>query len=206
MEGFLLGLSTGTYCLTACAPIALPLFAGEDPDARRNAGMLALFLSGRLAAYLAVGFLLGMIGAYAAGFVEPAFMHAALRVSAAISGLLLLLAAFARNPGSLKLCELARSLFKPGAGAFVAGLATGLSLCPPFVAAAARVFSGGADSGIGGALFFLSFFLGTAVYFLPLLGVPFVTKRLPMVKTVARMTMFLLGAYYLLVIGALGAS
>lgn len=206
IEGLLLGLSTGTYCLTACAPVALPLFFSEESSHRRNALLVGVFLAGRLAAYLAVGFILGALGSYAANYVDPAISHAMLRVSAAVSGIVLLIGGLARNPWRHKACEAARKLFDPRAGAFVVGLATGLSLCPPFVAAASRLFGSGGGGGLGGAAFFLAFFLGTTAWFLPLLGVSFVNRRFPMVKMTARMASLMLGAYYLVVVGGLGTT
>jgi len=206
-EGILLGLSTGTYCLTACAPVALPFFFSEEGGHRRNAFLVGLFLLGRLVAYLAVGFILGALGSYAAKYVDPTIAHATTRLSAALAGAVLIVSGLARNPWKHRACELARKLFDPRSGAFAVGLATGISLCPPFVAAAARLF-GASSSGSGaleGAAFFLAFFLGTTVWFIPLLGVSFVNKRFPLVRTIARMASLMIGAYYLLVVGGLGS-
>jgi nitric oxide reductase large subunit len=46
--------------------------------------------------------------------------------------------------------------------------------------------------------YFAMFFLGTSVYFLPLLGVHLFKDRLETVRMVARLALVLLGAYFLL--------
>lgn len=203
-EALILGLSTGTYCLMTCAPLALPLFVAEGGEFRGNAIRVLLFMGGRLLAYVAVGFALGSLGAYAAGFAPPATQHALLRLSNAGVGLVLLWAAIAKSSFKAGACAAAKALYNPSASAFAGGVATGLSLCPPFFAAAAKVFGGG--GGLEGAAFFSLFFLGTSVWFLPLLGASFVSRRLPALKTVATTSMFLLGAYYLLVGAIFGVA
>ena len=37
MEAFLLGLSTGSFCITTCAPSVLPILFSEEMSGRRNA-------------------------------------------------------------------------------------------------------------------------------------------------------------------------
>lgn len=212
IEGFILGLTTGTYCVTACAPVALPLVFAEESDpaqpARKalatGAARTGIFLLGRLVAYVAVGFALGAVGAYAAGFADPGLARAGIRIAAVVSGIVLLVGGLARNFTKGKLCELARRAYRPESGLFIAGLATGLSLCPPFFAAAARVFGGAASGPLEGAAFFALFFLGTSVWFIPLLGVPFAVRKAPVLVMVARAAMLLLGVYYIGIVGLLG--
>jgi nitric oxide reductase large subunit len=50
---------------------------------------------------------------------------------------------------------------------------------------------------------FLFFFLGTSVYFLPLLGVPLLGKKLEIPRLVARVVLVLLGLYFFLCRGIL---
>ena len=88
-------------------------------------------------------------------------------------------------------------------GAFLFGVLTGASICPPFFAAATRVASG--SSALAGALYFLFFFFfGTSVWLIPLLGVPALTRRSELLRFTARSTMIMLGVYFLLVVGLLG--
>ena len=47
VEGFILGLSMGTYCVTACAPVALPLVFSEEADPGRPVGAVFCPFVGR---------------------------------------------------------------------------------------------------------------------------------------------------------------
>ena len=51
-EGFGLGLSTGLYCLGACAPLFVPYLLAEGGGWRPQLRALVEFMAGRLAAYL----------------------------------------------------------------------------------------------------------------------------------------------------------
>ena len=61
-EGLLLGLSTGAMCLAYCGPVLIPYLLAEGKNVRRSAYYLILFLSGRMFAYIIVGFLVGLLG------------------------------------------------------------------------------------------------------------------------------------------------
>jgi hypothetical protein len=77
--------------------------------------------------------------------------------------------------------------------AFILGLVSGLTLCPPFVAAGVRAAeSGGLAHSL---LFFLWFFFGTSIWFAPSVGLGLL-RRFAAVGVVARLTLFLLAGYY----------
>jgi sulfite exporter TauE/SafE len=212
-EAFILGLSSGTYCATACAPVALP-FLSSRPEApkpyARNALLVALFLGGRLVGYIAVGAALGLIGAYALSYVDPAFSRTLSRIAFVAAGALMIAAGLAESLLKARVCVLLRKVWRPGMGAFVFGLLTGASVCPPFFTAAARVFAGPAAGGlpaaIYGAGYFLFFFLGTSVWIVPLLALPAVLGKSPIPRFIARSSMVMIGVYFLLVVGLLGAA
>ena len=63
MEGFFLGLSTGLYCLGACAPVFVPYLLAEGSGGRFQARAVAEFMAGRLAAYLLFAVAVGALGA-----------------------------------------------------------------------------------------------------------------------------------------------
>jgi hypothetical protein len=86
----------------------------------------------------------------------------------------------------------ARSHRIPGAAAL--GFLTGVSLCPPFVAAGVRAAE--LANLAAALLFFAVFFLGTSVWFVPFVGLGWM-KRNEAVTTVARMAMVLIATYYL---------
>jgi hypothetical protein len=81
------------------------------------------------------------------------------------------------------------------AGAATLGLMTGLSLCPPFVAAGVRAAELGSVA--LALLFFFCFFVGTTVWFLPFISMGCIARN-EAVLTVARMAMALIALYYLL--------
>jgi sulfite exporter TauE/SafE len=207
IEAFLLGLSSGTYCAVACAPVALPFLSSQaraGKPFRANGILVALFLGGRLLAYIAVGAALGAIGAYSARYVDPGFSRLLTRISYSLAGAVMIVAGLSEAFPRVKACEIARRLWRPGMSAFLFGLATGASICPPFFAAAARVFAG--SSPVSGAGYFIFFFIGTSVWLVPLLGLPAVLRRSEIFRFIARSVMTLLGLYFLLVIGLAGAA
>ncbi len=199
-EALLLGLSTGTYCAMYCAPVAIPfLFSEEIRSARHNALLVTLFLLGRFVAYVGVGFLLGTVGAYATGYLDPQLQHRLGSVAFTVTGAIMLASGLMHNFPHWKACRLYSKAYRPARGALIYGFLTGINLCPPFFAAATRVF--GSASGPDGALYFLLFFIGTSVYFLPLLGVHRLRRHMGTIRMISRLTLVLLGGYFLLFLG-----
>lgn len=202
-EAFLLGLTTGTYCAISCGPVALPFLFAEQPGSiRANARLVAWLLAGRLIAYLAVGFLLGALGSYSLRYIDPPVEHVLIALAYTAVGLVMLASGIRQNFPRLRICGLIGRLERPGRNAVLYGLFAGLAPCPPFFAAATRVF--GVQGGLGGALYFLVFFLGTSLFFLPLLGVHWIARRLTALRMVARLTLLLLGAFFLFFLGLPG--
>lgn len=203
MDAILLGLSSGTSCLASCAPFLMPILAVNGGEKRsRRAGLVALFLLGRLAAYVAVGFLAGGVGALAAGYLAPGVDHLLLRVGWALGGVVLLAGGLAGLKGP-RVCGFLATRENHPLSALTLGLAAGLNLCPPFIAAASRAAVLGS---MGGALYFALFFLGTSLWMLPFGLLPTFRKHAEELRAVARITMVLLGAYFLVVLGVLGWS
>jgi sulfite exporter TauE/SafE len=196
-EGLLLGLSTGSFCAVSCAPVAIPFIFSERIESwKRNAGLVGMMLLGRLAGYIAVGFLIGALGGYAVQYLDPGIQRRLLAVSNTLIGALMIASGLMHNAPGLSFCRKFKAVYRPAWGSLLYGLFTGLSICPPFFMAASRVF--GAGDGLSGMAYFAMFFLGTSVYFLPLLGVHLFKDRLETVRMVARLALVLLGAYFLL--------
>jgi len=172
-EGFTLGLSTGTYCLTACAPILVPyMLTDQRAGWKGNALLLAEFMGGRLAAYLLFGFAAGLTGAKLIGHLPSWTMHAALLVS----GLLMLSYLFVKAAPGSKLCAVAWVSKGIKRLPFALGFALGINLCPPFVAGLVRVLALG--SAYLGTLYFAAFFVGTSLYLVPLaLAAPLLSHK-----------------------------
>lgn len=201
-EALILGFGSGPVCLASCGPVLWPWLAAEGLDWRGSAGLLARFLTGRLAGYLAFA-----VAAWAAGLAVPG--DAPLRAltygvaNLCLAGFLAFAvlrpkrACHAAAPAGTLLHQIApatgaRSVNAPAA--ITLGFLTGLNLCPPFVAAGVRAAE--THSLAAALLFFALFFAGTAVWFAPSLAISRL-RRYPMVPAVARITLAVLALYYL---------
>ncbi|MHB1413781.1 MAG: urease accessory protein UreH domain-containing protein [Chloroflexota bacterium] len=162
-QGLLLGLSTGVFCLGACAPALVPALLTRAPGLRGGAVVVGEMALGRLVAYLLFGAAVGALGTR----LDPANPVLAKVAGLATLGFALLLGAYLVRAGaatSPRLCRLLPASVRRAPLAF--GFLTGLSLCPPFLLALATAL--GAGGPLPGMLFFGAFFIGTSVYLLPL--------------------------------------
>lgn len=215
MEGLILGLSSGASCFASCAPFLIPALAVEGGSGRlRRLGLLGLFLAGRFLAYAAVGLAIGSLGAIASGYLAPATDRILLRSGWALGGFALLAGGLSGLEGPAICSRLGMGRGsrlgarlggrpRPGLSVFILGLAAGLNLCPPFIAAAGRVVELGPLGGLG---YFVLFFLGTSVWALLLGALPTLRRRAGELRKIARITMVLLGSYFLVALGVLGWS
>ena len=196
MQGFLLGLSSGVTCLAYCAPVLVPYLLGEGHRTARNWGVLAQFMAGRLAGYLLFGLLawtaqslvLGLLGSQ-----SPLFgvLYVVLAGLLLVYGLVKMPTVCATSlPGLSGWLRRWPALLPAGLGLF-----TGLNLCPPFLLA----FANAANSAslLQSVLFFLLFFIGTSLYFVPL---PFVgtLHRFPALRIIGKFAAVIIAVYYLL--------
>jgi len=196
----LLGLTSGGACLVTCGPLVAAFLAAEQVTLKGSAALLTVFLSGRLLGYGAwavVSWLLGQ-----AVLQNPAGLTAFAAADLFLGGWLIYYGISRPLGHSHKICP--ASILKPLASSTIIhqtyfrsgiwGILSGLQVCPPFLAAVA----GAARTGsLGGSLvFFLVFYLGTALWFTPF---PFIGTlgRFRQVAQVARFCALLLGAYYI---------
>jgi sulfite exporter TauE/SafE len=208
-RGLLLGLSSGTVCLAACAPVAVPYFLAENRDVRDSYSRLALFLGGRLAGYLAFGAV-----AWGIGLLLPRDAYRLDRLTGVVYLVLgALLALYGLAAPRRELCAArgaARLLTGPLddaragrlAGRLVPrgpalpalfGLLSGLNLCPPFLLALGDAATTG---GLGQSLtYFAAFFAGTSVWVspLPLLGA---LRGRAQAQLVGRLTAVAVGVFF----------
>jgi sulfite exporter TauE/SafE len=211
LQGFLLGLSTGTTCLAYCAPVLVPYLLGEATSIRQTAWTLSRFMLGRLLGYLLVAVIAWLAGNSLGMLTE--------RRETLLGSIYILLAALLLWYGTLqptapcagrswrdRAAQLAQS--RPALVPLLLGLFTGLNLCPPFLLAFAAAVE---NTTLGDSLlFFLSFFAGTALFFLPapLLGA---CKNIALLKNIGRLAAAVMSVYYfysgiLLVWGGMIAS
>ena len=194
-QGFLLGLANGASCLATCAPVLLPFLVGEGRAFRGNALALMHFLSGRLA-----GYLLFAILAWKAGQVLRALPHGSLVFGAVdiVLAVLLMLYGFSSAAtncaaGGMK-GRLSTLVFRrPSVMPASMGLLTGLSLCPPFLAALA-----GATSQLtlpASVLFFFAFFIATSLYLAPFPFAGFLARS-QAIRVTGRLAAGIMGAYF----------
>ncbi|OGN95748.1 MAG: hypothetical protein A2Y89_05160 [Chloroflexi bacterium RBG_13_51_18] len=197
----LLGLSLGPVCLATCSALYVPLLLAEDR--RGFAGSFKLFLEfslGRLLGYLAVGLAVGLV----AELLDPELRQVPWLPGASeiLAGSLMLAYGLWRSFPSAALCKrLSEREGKPPA-AFLIGLASGLSVCVPFVS----MITIGVATGdlVQSLLLFIAFFFGTSVWFIPLtLAGPL--SRSPQLRKFAGWAAVLAGAVFL-VIGVLHLS
>jgi sulfite exporter TauE/SafE len=198
-EALALGFGSGPVCVASCGPVLLPWLGAEPRELGATGRLLAIFLSGRLAGYLAFA-----VVAWALGLTLPVDLRTRTLVfglaNFGLAALLGFSACFPRRRCPKASDEQPPRLYQIGAAdrfrpptALTLGFLTGLNLCPPFVAASVRA---AATHSLPGALaFFALFFAGTTVWFLPSLAVSSL-RRFSAVPTVARMTMAALAIYY----------
>ncbi|NLD45104.1 MAG: AmmeMemoRadiSam system radical SAM enzyme [Chloroflexi bacterium] len=157
-SAFLAGLCAGPVCVLHCGALHLG-YLGRHAAApsRRLAGLGALWLAGRLLAYLAVGLAIGLVTASSLPLPAPWCLSLA-------AGLVLLVSA-AVPAGRGDGCACRGGPLVAAGGAVTMGLLSGLAPCPPLLAAG---FLAGASRGPAAAMLTLgAFFAGSSLVLLP---------------------------------------
>jgi sulfite exporter TauE/SafE len=195
-QGFFLGIASGVSCITACAPLLLPYLVSECHSVRQNALRMVCFLVGRLS-----GYLLFAVFAWEAGRLISAESHSGFVFGLiyAVLACVLILYGF-RSPSNLCAAKGIRGRLESFAFSRQAifpallGFLTGLSLCPPFIAALAGASS--ETSLYSSLLFFFSFFIATSLYVVPL-PIAGLLGRYQAIRITGRLAAGLMGCYYL---------
>lgn len=198
IEAIILGLSTGTYCTMYCGPVLIPFLCGtEKISHKRNAALTGTFLASRLAMYFILGGILGTLGLLVSEFFDP-YLARRLSVYAYLfCGLSLILNSFGvKFPWAKDGCQCKplNRFANDYVTAVLTGLSVGLHICPPMWTAIARSIFGG--NGISGLFYLVFFYIGTLPFFIPLLGIPFLQKAVPVLKQISRITQLLVGFYF----------
>ncbi|HAH31466.1 MAG TPA: hypothetical protein DCL44_04025 [Elusimicrobia bacterium] len=191
-EGFLLGLSTGAYCLASCLPVLAPyLLAGGSSSWKANSFLFLQFLSGRLLAYALFALSAVALGKLSGPYLPPAALSAGMIITSLFMFYFLFsgrlkkhISCFASPPAAWAEKQIP----------FFLGFITGVNICPPFAAGLLRLM-GLADL-FKGLVYFGGFFISTSIFLLPaLVPTPFLNLRL---KNIGRMMLFLAALWYLL--------
>jgi sulfite exporter TauE/SafE len=203
-EAAFLGLASGPACVASCGPVLVPGLLAEQSGLRVSAHYLSTFLGTRFIGYMMFALVAALLGQQVSlhdstRMVVYGFVHLALGV---------VLLGYAWSAGracsgeacaSRKLVTIGVRSRRGVPGAAVLGLLTGISLCPPFVAAGLRAAELGSVA--AALIFFSAFFIGTSLWFLPFMGMSCI-RRNEAVITVARMAMVIIALYY----GGTGAA
>jgi len=196
-EGILLGLSTGTICLAYCGPVLIPYLMGENKTITTNFVYVSLFLSGRLLAYMVIGLIAGIAGTL---LLQPSgFSVALVGTTYIILSVLLIFYGFYRFKEvclGKKQTRFSFQHFKqvPYLIPVIGGILTGLNICPPFLLASAKAAS--THHITDSIVFFLMFFIGTSLYFVPL---PFIGifKKQNVLRIIGKFAAIMAGILYL---------
>lgn len=158
----MLGLSTGPFCLAACAPALVPFLMTEERDLCQSAIALGELALGRLLAYLLFGLAVGWAGLRLSG----AWLDKAIGIVMVSLSVVMLLFVASRKTPHLGLCKFSGRYSRFPA---LFGFLTGINVCPPFLLA---LSSAAAMASLwGSVLLFGGFFLGTAIYLLLLIPI-----------------------------------
>ncbi len=165
LNAFLLGLSTGIFCLAYCGPIYLPQLIAQKNN-YKGWGVFLQFNLGRLIAYIIFGAMFGWLGAQ----VHFQFLKIYTQWIIILIALLLILYGLGLSLPKIKWCAWVKNIHFP----FLTGFLLGINICPPFLLALIYNFQiGGAINGI---LFFFMFFLGTTIYLIPITFLGYFSK------------------------------
>jgi len=197
-EALVLGLASGPACVASCGPVVVPSMLAERDGLRLNSRYLSAFLATRLLGYLVFAAVAWEMGALVS-FRAPGRMWVFGLIHVLLGCVLLRYAwsagrACNHSSASHELVTIGGAGKHHVPGAAVLGFLTGVSLCPPFVAAGVRAAA--AANVAAAMLFFAVFFVGTSVWFVPFAGMGWI-RRNEAVTTVARMAMALIAVYYL---------
>jgi sulfite exporter TauE/SafE len=195
-----LGLTSGGACLATCGLLIASSLAAERITLKRSAALLTVFLSGRFLGYIGWAVLSWVLGK--AIFQNPGGLALFTFAGLVLGGWLIYYGISRPSGHSPEICpaphlKILASPIMPRQDYLRSGtwgILSGFQVCPPFLAAvteAARTGSLG-----GSLLFFLVFYLGTGLWFVPF---PFIGTlgRFRQVAQVARFCAVPLGAYYI---------
>lgn len=194
----MLGLASGPACVASCGPVLIPSMLAERTGLHVQARYLSLFLATRLLGYMLFAAVAWEFGALVSlqATSRPAIYAV---INLLLAGVLL---RYAYSVGKSRnrpferreLVTIGTAMKHRISGAAAIGFLTGISLCPPFVAASVRAAE---SANLAAAIFFfVFFFLGTSVWFVPFAVFGWI-RRNEGVTTVARMAMAVIAFFYL---------
>lgn len=202
LQPFLLGISIGIFCFTYCVPFIAPYLVAEQRKIKRNFGVILKFIFGRFGGYVLFGAIFGYLGER----VSNSTVNLILIISLMVLSLLLVFYALGFFPprrgetspraGKPKgfFCSAKYLKFKTKTPLLM-GFFMGINICPPFLMSLGYVFT--LHSLVKGIIYFIMFFLGTSLYFLPLVFLGLLSKMKEF-QTIARISALIVGSVFLI--------
>lgn len=171
IEGLLLGLSSGAYCLGACFVFFMPYLLAEAKEkTAENLKNILFFLSGRLISYIIFALVIGFLG----GRFRNVFTDKMSHLSLVVVSSLMLVYGLTKNFGELRFCRFILTHFTAIRMPFILGLFLGLNPCMPFLTGAIRIWTLG--SVFLAVILFSAFFLGSSLYLIPLVFISYLNR------------------------------
>lgn len=193
IEGLMLGLSTGAYCVGTCLVFFMPYLVIEGKQKiPENLRKIVLFLLGRLFAYIGFSLMMGMAGSTYQDIFTGKLSH----FSLLIASLLMLIYSLSHRFAASAFCGSFLQRFSVMRMPFFLGLFSGLNPCLPFLVGTTRLWT--LHSLLGGVILFLGFFFGTSIYMIPLVFVSYL-NRMERVKQIGSMVALLSSIWFLFV-------
>ena len=190
-EGFILGLSTGIYCLSACGPFVVPYLLSEGKGKiKGNLGFILEFMLGRLIAYLLFSLVMSFLGIHYQTIIPPQLISIAL----VLSSLLLITYALTKNLPQWRFCKWLNFYTPISRVPFFLGFLIGFNICPPFLIGLMRLLELGNIK--LGVLFFLSFFSGTSIYMWPLILLGPLATWIDRLRSIASLAALISGCWF----------
>ena len=189
----MLGLSAGIYCIGSCLVFFVPYLLVEGKKKIfENIRKVLSFMLGRFIAYITFALIMGFIGASYQNIFTAKFSHICLIVASSVMLIYSLTHSFINS----RFCAPFVNRFSLMRIPFFLGLFTGLNPCPPFLVGATRLWT--LNDTLGGVILFSAFFVGTSVYMIPLVFVPYLNKS-ERIKQIGIMVALLSSLWFLFV-------
>lgn len=190
IQPFLLGISTGIFCFTYCVPFIAPYLVSEERKLAKNFKVILEFIFGRLGGYILFGAIFGYLGERISNQAVNLILIISLMVLSVV--LIIYALGFLKPKGIF--CSAKYLKFKEKSPILM-GFLMGINICPPFLMSLAYVFS--LHSAFKGMVYFLMFFLGTTLYFLPVTFLGFLGKMKEF-RLIARIAGLIVGLAFLI--------
>jgi len=167
---FVLGLSFGVLgpCFLSCAPVLIIYIAGKQAKWKQSLGDILIFSSGRLLAYLILGYLAGLSGRLLRQFSSLKLVSCCHFWGGAVIMLLGVLILLNRQP-NIRPCRFIQNKITNLSSLFALGFIMGISPCLPLSGLLFEIALI-SENALGGMLYALFFGLGTFISGVVIIG------------------------------------